>query len=45
MGRGICSSTRAAALLLIPAVAFAMPATAGAKSEQKSSKPKVVVAF
>jgi 6-phosphogluconolactonase len=45
MGRGICRSTRAAALLLIPAIAFTMPATAGAKSEQKSSKPKVVGAF
>jgi len=45
MGRGICSSTRAAALLLIPAVAFAMPATAGAKSEQKSSKSMFVEAF
>ena len=42
MGRAMSRSTRAAALMLIGAVAVAMPATAAAK---KPSKPKVVGAF
>ncbi len=46
MGRGMCRSTWATALLLVAALAIAMPATAAAKKPaKKPSKPKVVGAF
>lgn len=45
MGRGMCRSTWATALLLAAAVAVVMPATAAAKSAKKPAKPKVVGAF
>src|SRR6478672_7719448 len=46
MGRGMCRSTWATALLVIGALAIAMPATAAAKAKaKKPAKPKVVGAF